>query len=170
MPQAEIQRLKLDSGGFINPQFPENQQALAQIQATPALTAANLLKMATFHGQYATNKDLANSLASSAMQRLTRNPQFKTVLAQHGATIIDGSPLNEVADRWEDFWNGPIDSEDASEHQPGYLPIWPTVMDIRWLPVATLIAGLGLLIQADTNNPPSFFVIGICPDPASLPD
>lgn len=161
MSQTELQQLKLDPGGFIFPNTPENHALDAQLQATPALAAADLLKIARFLRGTEANAALATYLASAALQRLTQTLLLQQTLITKGDTVIDGAPLQDALKQANDFftWN-----PQGPDPRAG----------IRWIPITTPITGLGLLVETEvaTSSPdnPSSHVIGLCPAPTSLPD
>ena len=134
MSQAELQQLKLDPGGFLFPNTPENQALSAQIQTAPALSALDLLKIAKFLQGYETNAVLATFLASTALQMLTRSLPLQGILTTKGDTVIDGAFLQKVVNLASNFFHW--ESEGPDPHA-----------GIRWIPITSPITGLGLLVK-----------------------
>ncbi len=169
MTTPDTQQIKIGSGGSIL-QDADNQQLLDQIQAAPALSAVDLLKLATLYKGGPTNDALANHLALFAIGLLVRDgrdPQLDAAGTPELAREAAPAAKNEAWDRVEDFLFGAIDSEDKGQVGPRVL--WPRPPlpppQIQWVSYS----GVGLLIE---THPPdnSHYIIGVGPAPASLPN
>jgi hypothetical protein len=132
---------------------------LKRLETTEPLTPTAAADLATFLSQYPGNKSLAEHVAEFALISIATDSRLQPIIQQIVAF--------DVADWWEDFWDGGSDEPNirrstsvaASQTQPPYSQLFA-------LP---LLSGLALLVESHIDGEDiSYFVIGVSPDPAEL--
>ena len=149
------QRIAFGPGGQIL-QVPENEQLLEQLRETPILSPVELSKLSTFFRAYPTNVPLANHLALVGLMALAQREPVEQSLTK----TTDQGAQQPFFDFWEDFLDNASDefTEPVSSVK---------AVDVKWLP----LSGIGLLIESPEilGGARSYYVIGVSPNPASLP-
>lgn len=148
------ERIAFGPGGRIL-EVPENEQLLAQIHAAPILQPADLFKLSSFYRPFPTNEPLANHLALMALLELVESESVQQAL-----TETDMVSLKAASDFSEDYRDGATDERNELTEAIERLYV-------QWV----LFSGIGLLIETPEplGGSGPHFVIGVSPDPASLP-
>lgn len=155
MSITDYQRIAFGPGGRIL-QVPENEELLERIRETPIVSPVGLSKLSTFFRAYTTNEPLANHLALVGLMALVQCEPDQRSLTKTTEQISQQS----FFDFWEDYFDNALDefTEPASTVK---------AVDVKWV----LLSGIGLLIETPeiSGGPSLHYVIGVSPDPASLP-
>ncbi|HZU03889.1 MAG TPA: hypothetical protein VFA10_29770 [Ktedonobacteraceae bacterium] len=166
MRKLNSQEIVLGPGGLIR-DVGANEELLEKIRKTPPLPPTDLLKLATFFRGYPTNAPLGDHLELIALRYLINEPGAQEALTRAGYAVHPMGVPNP-ADFWEDA-PPPIGDGGIGEGNRGEPP--PTIfMKIQ----RVSYSGVGLLIETpfleDDDQRQSHYIIGVAPDPASLPD
>ncbi|GAC1355032.1 MAG: hypothetical protein NVS4B11_20900 [Ktedonobacteraceae bacterium] len=166
MRQSEL-KVILGPGGLIRDNAPQNEELLKQIARTPALPAADLLKLAEFYQAYPTNAPLGNHLALLALAKLLSNRDIQEEL-QKAVTKTAVAAVQHLVKPfdWSDI---PEDIADfASDEGRSGEPSPFAQLEVQWVPYS----GVGLLIETPRpkhgQHKKHHYVIGVSPDPDSL--
>lgn len=151
---------------------PENAVLLSKIAQAPSLSPTTLFKLVTFFLGYPTNKPLAKHLALfSAISFIASLKQAKVRPKQEIVSLTNEEAKNEpdrwwpggpALEDWQDGWNE-SGSDEGSEN-----PFEVRLTQIKWV----LHSDVGLLVEAvkvDDTDKLAYHVVGISPDPATLP-
>jgi hypothetical protein len=151
---------------------PENQVLLDQIEQAPSLSPTTLFKLVTFYLAYPTNKPLAKHLALFAAVSLIASLQKAKVRPKQEIVSLTNEEAKNEPDRlwpggptlqdWQDGWNE-SGSDELSEN-----PFEVRLVQIKWVSHSDV----GLLVEAvkvDDTDKLAYHVVGISPEPATLP-
>jgi len=132
------------------------------LEPLPPVQAANLaLFLVSFYG----NRPLAFHVAELTLLSIATHPKVQP--ATQGASSFD------LADWWEDLCDGGDEPSDAMTPQLRAQSLKQAADDQSVLPqlfAIPLLAGLALLVESQTKGEKtSYFVIGVSPDPATIP-
>jgi len=148
-------RVALGPGGEIL-EVPENKELLGEIQETPVLPPAVLLKLGAYYKGYSTNESLGNHLELAALLNIVNDPEIQEgvleVLERTAAAA--GRPLaspEASSDFWEDFFD--CNSDEGTEKGG-------CCFCIRYIPFSN--TNLGMLIETSQQKKP-YYVIGVSP-------
>jgi hypothetical protein len=169
MRKSTSQEIVLGPGGLIR-DVEANEKLLEEIHKAPALSATDLLKLATFFRAYMTNAPLADHLDLIALRQLVNEPCAREALTTAGYAIRSIAPMSiaNPADLVEDapFWPGDNAGDERHSGEP------PPNIFLKLQRVS--YSGVGLLIETPfvkgSRRKKSHYIIGVAPDPASLPD
>ena len=165
MRKPNSQEIVLGPGGLIR-DVEANEKLLEEIHKAPPLSATDLLKLATFFRGYMTNTPLADHLDLIALRQLVNEPCAQEALTTAGHAIHSIAPMSipNPADFFED-WDG-APNRDQGPNEP------PPTLFLELQRVSYF--GVGLLIETPfvkgSRRKKSHYIIGVAPDPASLPD
>jgi hypothetical protein len=149
MAQAEREHIEstqivFGKGGMIA-NNPQNAALLQQVMATPPLSPKNMLKLVTFFYSYPTNRPFAEHLALYAAAKI----------------ITDSNLQQDDDDPWGDMWG----YGDETEDEP---PLFPSLLSIK----SVRSNGFNFLVETRegaVKGTLEHFIVGISPDPATLP-
>ncbi len=155
MSITDHQCIAFGPGGQIL-QVPENEELLEQIRETPIVSPEELSRLSTFFRAYPTNVPLANHLALVGLMALVQREPVQRSLTK----TTDKVSQQSFFDFWEDYFDNAID--EFTEPTTSVKAV-----DVKWV----LLSGIGLLIETPEilGGPRSYYVIGVSPNPASLP-
>ena len=153
---------------------PENGLLLRQIAETRPLSPTNLFKLATFFLGYPTNRPLAKHFALFASISFISSLKAVNVSPrQESIRLATGNEANAEPDRWWPGGPAKADWQDGWD-EPGIdelheNPFGVRLQHVTWVPYS----GVGLIVEtvkkANTDKL-AFFVVGVSPDPATLPE
>jgi hypothetical protein len=168
---TEPARIVFNDDGSIA-DVPQNELLLRQIAETPPLSPTNLFKCVTFFLGYPTNRALAQHLALFAYVSFVSSLKAANVRpGKESIRLATGNEANDEPDRlfgkplqdWMDGWNE-RGNDELREN-----PLAVRLQHVTWISYS----GVGLLVETikgvDTDQL-SFYVVGVCPDPATLPE
>jgi hypothetical protein len=170
---AESTRIVFNKDGSIA-DVPQNELLLRQIVEMPPLSPSGLFKLMTFFLKYPTNRPLAQHLALFGYSSFVRSLKAVNVGRRpESITLATGNEANDEPDRlwpggpvkadWLDGWDEP-GRDELSEN-----PFAVRLQRVTWIPYS----GVGLLVETIKHvntDTLAFYVVGVCPDPASLPE
>lgn len=150
---------------------PQNELLLRQIADTPPLSPTDLFKCVTFFLGYPTNRTLAQHLALFAYISFVSSLKAANVrLDKESIRLATGNEANDEPDR---FWGNPLPDWIDGWNERGIdelreNPNGARLQHVTWISYS----GVGLLVETikgvDTDQL-SFYVVGVCPNPATLP-
>src|SRR5947209_18145119 len=118
MREPKSREIVLGPGGLIR-EVEANEKLLEEIRKAPALSATDLLKLATFFRAYMTNTPLADHLDLIALRQLVNEPCPQEALTTAGHAIHPIAPMSlpNPADFFED-WDGAPNNDRGSNEPP----------------------------------------------------
>jgi hypothetical protein len=163
MREPDSQEIALGPGGLIR-DVEANEKLLEEIRKTPQLSPTDLLKLTIFFRGYMTNTPLADHLELVALRQLVNEPRAQEALTTAGYNIRSIIALD--SDALEDS-NWPIVGDSGRDEGPSDFSIFLKVQRVSY-------SGVGLLIETpvvkESHRRQRHYIIGVAPDPASLPD
>src|SRR5579859_148534 len=161
MSECKPERV-LGPGGLVR-----DEVLLREINETKPLPPTDIIKLAVFYKAYETNRVLGDHLALIALRQIVGNPGIKQEV-EHvvmESSQVAGKPLQSAEQWWDPF----EDTDGVQEtYEKGDDPFGSA--QIRLLPASR---GLNYLVETPTHKPgkkAKHYIIGVSPDPASLPE
>ncbi len=152
---------------------PENELLLSKIAGATPLSPTNLFKLMTFFLGYPTNRALAKHLALFASISFISSLKAVNVRpGQESIRLATGNEANDEPDRWwpggpaKADWQDGWDERGSDELHEN--PFEARLQHVTWIPYS----GVGLLVETVKGvktDKLAFFVVGVSPDPATLP-
>jgi hypothetical protein len=132
-------------------------EVLEVLEHTPSLQPKELLKLALYFNKFSTNTQLGHLLWETGLGRIVTDP----IIAQD-ILKVTGIPIMSYIDEQEDTTSGDDDDESSED-------FWDS---FHFLRNPFIGPDLGLLIQKPflEDSEPVFYVVGVCPDPRTLPE
>jgi hypothetical protein len=165
MREPNSREIVLGPGGLIR-DVEANEKLLEEIRKARQLSATDLLKLATYFRGYITNMALADHLELVALRQLVNEPRAQEALTTPGHVGRSTAPMTMF--NWADFFED-IDGAPNNDRGPNEPPA-NILLEYHWISHS----GVGLLIETpfldEKRRRKRYYIIGVSPNPARLPN